>query len=539
MSRSTARDLILAAAAATLLGACATVANRPSKSAKAMRDFNNDALAAFQAGDLPKARKLLASSIAVGKRAGLEDDTVMASTHLDLGAVFLAQNDREAALRQLGLALSIDPSVQPAPDIASSALNKALTAARSQLKRGRGPAATAVAAREKAEKSERSDKEEAPAPKVITGPAVVLTAPPAAKEKESPRPVASSKRKRATAEEEPDLPATVPQPVYCPVPDEAPPESDISLACVPRPGVDVAKMVLFYRSAGSETFNAVDMTRSPKGWYRGVVPANAVVGKSLQYYVEAQSPRPGSSTNNGQADSPNLVLIRDGASPIRTGSLALAHKRSAADLEEEDPLARAEREQAVHEESGGDVHRRRPGAIFAGASLGSGMGWHPERPLEFRTTDKVAAGFSPASLVQISPEIGYQLDDRWAFSLQTRHQMIPETGSGDDKPGAPAHGAFAVFARVYRFIGLKNGQPFITASVGVGDGFRLVVPPHPEMGVNRNDSIQGGPFVVGPGAGYLYQFNRYFGWIAEARVLAGLPKSAVLAEISTGAQLAY
>jgi hypothetical protein len=538
MSRSPlARDLILVS---TLLTGCATFGGGPARSAKEMRDLNTDALAALQSGDTLHARKLLASSIAVGKKAGLDEDPAMAAAHLDLGAVFLSQNDREAALRQLGLALTIDPGVEPSPDIATPALRKAITAAKSQLKKGRGPAATAVANRE--------EPKGAAAPvKVYTAAPVVLAPPPGKdKEKEVAKPtppvaVKESGRsgKKHVADEEPDLPATVPLPVYCPVPDEAPPEAEISLACVPRPGVDVSKMVLFYRSAGSETFNAVDMTRSPKGWYRGVVPAHAVVGKSLQYYVEAQAPAPGTATNNGQADSPNLVLIRDGASPIRAGSLARAHaSRAAADVEDEDPLAHA-RSEAADRASEGDVHRRRTGAIFAGASLGSGMGWHPERPLEFRTEDKVAAGFSPASLVQVSPEIGYQFNEHWAFSLQTRHQMIPEKGSGDDRAGAPAHGAFALFARAYRFFSLKNGQPFVTANLGVGDGFRLVVPPHPEMGVNRNDSIQGGPIVLGPGVGYLYNFNAHFAWIVEGRALAGFPKAAVLGELSTGAQLAY
>jgi hypothetical protein len=135
--------------------------------------------------------------------------------------------------------------------------------------------------------------------------------------------------------------------------------------------------------------------------------------------------------------------------------------------------------------------------------------------------------------------VGYQWDERYAFSFQLRFQYIPESGSGDTKAGSPAHGAWAAFGRAYRFLGTANGQPFLTGTVGAGQGFRLVVPPHPLMGVTRNDTIRGGPVVLGPGAGYLYHFTKNFAWNAEVRLLAGVPDFAMMAEFSTGGQVAF
>jgi hypothetical protein len=332
------------------------------------------------------------------------------------------------------------------------------------------------------------------------------------------------------------------------VPDEAPPATEIALRCVPRPGVNFARIMLFYRPANSETFTQVPMTRSRKGWYSGLVPANAVVGKTLQYYVEAQAAgKPAGKnkstavTSMGQSDSPNLLSIKQGAAPVGQGTLAAAHFKKdtpVTSAKDDDPLLAAEREREREEVATND-HRRHTGRLFVGAGIGSGYGWHGKRVLEFRTEQAVATGFSPGGLLQVTPELGYQWDEHTAFAVQMRFQWIPEQGSGDTKAGSPAHGAWAAFARAYRFFGNANGQPFLTGTAGFGQGFRLVVPPHPEAGVTRNDTIRGGPIVLGPGAGYIHHFSPRFSWNAEVRLLAGLPDFAALFEFSTGGQVAF
>ena len=530
--------------ACLLSGACASTST--DTASRKMLDLNREALDAYQAGKLAHARDLLTEAVTVGKKNGLTKHNTMARTYLDLGAIYLAMNERDKGLRQLGLALRIQPDIEPSDQIATAPVKKALARARTEVEKRRGQAAHEKPEEKEPPPAPPPRKHETPPPRAVVKatppPAPKITPPPPVEKPappEKPAPVVA-KEAPPPDDEEPDLPANVPQPLYCPTPDEAPPAAEIALRCVPRPGISFNRIVLFYRSAGSEIFTPVPMLRSRKGWYSGMVPASAVVGKSLQYYVEAQIPGKKAATSNGQSDSPNLLSIREGAAQVGKGTLAAAHfkKEPTAAAKEENPLLEAERER---EELAGESadHRRRPHAIFLGAGIGSAYGWHLKRVLEFRTEQAVAGGFSPGSLLQVTPELGYQYDERTAYSLQLRYQYIPETGSGDTKMGHPQHSAWAVLARACRLFGAGNLQPFVTGTAGGGQGFRLVVPPHPEAGVTRNDTIRGGPLVIGPGAGFVYNVTRNFAWATEVRVLAGLPDLAVMAELSTGGQLAF
>jgi hypothetical protein len=366
----------------------------------------------------------------------------------------------------------------------------------------------------------------------------------AEKEKAAEREREDAERERAVAaakaaNEEPDLPAEIPQPLHCPAPDEAPPETDIVLRCVAQPGLRPAHVLLYYRPPGTETFTEVPMSRSSKGWYMGVVPSKATSGTSLQYYVEAKG---GSSpVANGHADSPNLMMVREGAAPVGRGALAAAHWRSKEDPSanvDDNPLADLENERE-RERVQGDLHRRPAGRLWVAFGAGTGEGWQPGRQLDFRTDHKVGAGPLSGGLVQVLPEIGYQISDELAISVQLRYQYISIEGQGDGTPGSPANGAISVLVRGFRFWGDGNAQLFATGNVGGGEGFRLVVPPTPMADVIRTDTVRGGPVIAGPGVGFLYHFNRHVAWATELRALAGLPDFALVADLATGLQVGF
>jgi hypothetical protein len=100
-----------------------------------------------------------------------------------------------------------------------------------------------------------------------------------------------------------------------------------------------------------------------------------------------------------------------------------------------------------------------------------------------------------------------------------------------------------VLARGTYYWGTSRAQLFASGALGGGDGVRVVVPPATGTDANvtlsRNDTVRGGPIVLGPSAGLLYHFNPHFALLAEARLFAGLPDFAAAADLNGGLQVSF
>jgi hypothetical protein len=343
-------------------------------------------------------------------------------------------------------------------------------------------------------------------------------------------------------DDEPDLPANFPTPLTCPNPDEAPPGEPIALRCVASPTIAAAKVLIFYRLPGGEKFSQVTTKRSPKGWYYGTIPSEAATGKSLQYYFVARDAGDKDVATNGRDDSPNLMLIREGAPIVGRGALATRFATGGSKGDEENPLEAQESErERVFKEVG--RHRRHAGSFYVGFSIGSGYGYHRASRLEYRTDLQIAEGLSSVGLIHFAPEIGYQITDALSLSVLGRFQYIPEEGKVTANSGAPAHGANSVLAKLSYGLGSKNAQFLISLMAGGGEGFRLQVPPKPTSDVKtslpRNDTVRAGPIIFGPGVGFLYHFVPAFAWAVEGRALIGAPDLGYAVELSTGPQVSF
>ena len=297
------------------------------------------------------------------------------------------------------------------------------------------------------------------------------------------------------------------------------------------------RLVLHYRPAGTESFSQVIMPKLGQGEYQGVVPASATTGKSLQFFVETRGPI---KLNNGSAESPNLLIVREGAPPVGGGeAVAVAAPESAdpappADQvvqqtsQDENPLAAIDAARQL------SLMKRRPaGRFFAAFGLGTGYGWQPGGFLEFRREREITSGSLPGGMT-VLPEVGYQLMDHLAVSIQLRVQYVPITGSGDPLGGTPANRASAVLAKGIYTFGEGKLQPMASACVGGGDGFRLRVPNDRGIELVRSDTVRGGPLVAGFGGGVVYNITQRLAWPSEARVLLGFPSVGALLEIGTG-----
>lgn len=105
--------------------------------------------------------------------------------------------------------------------------------------------------------------------------------------------------------------------------DAVPPSLPVDVR-VAMPVMRGVKVMLHYRKAGQANFVAVEMRRrGPEKVAR--IPADAVDGTSLQYYIEARTSSGALVKNSASAIDPNIVLIETDARPqLITGSAPAA-----------------------------------------------------------------------------------------------------------------------------------------------------------------------------------------------------------------------
>jgi hypothetical protein len=501
--------------------------------------LNRKAVGQYRAHHHAEAHKLLLEALVLAEQHDLGRHDITARTHVHLGIVAIAQGKTDEGREQFARALRLRPDIKLTKQLATAKLKQEFEAARGRPEEPAAPAPEPAASA---------------APAAAPAPAEAAGAEPAT-DKE---PVEAAARGRTVAlstrnvpghldeADEPDLPASVPQPLYCPTPMEGPPAADVRLHCLTQADVRAKKIVLYYRPGDGEQYTPVRMSRTKKGWYSAIIPARQVTGNSLQFYFEARTDANRLAAANGKVDLPNVIVLKPGAPPVGVGALAAltfsdGKDDEAAAEEEETPLQMRAREEEIAAEE--RSHARRPaGRFWVGLGVGTGYGWHLKRPLENHDMRQVTAGFSPLGLGHATPEVGYQVTERLSLSLQGRIQYLPTSGSGDVEAGAkgPARSAYAALARAqYAFVQAGDVQLLATLSAGYGSALRMHIPAEPSQNLISSDTVVAGPVAAGPGAVVAYNFTNRILAALEARSLVGFPKLGALLELTAGLQYAF
>jgi hypothetical protein len=252
------------------------------------------------------------------------------------------------------------------------------------------------------------------------------------------------------------------------------------------------------------------------------------------------SEEPKAETRSDPKPAPSESSTRGGRKPARQ-----AKGRPITHVAAEHPAPKPDPEPSVEaavsaalepEETAGAANR-----WWFGLGVGSGVGFHGARVLESRTDYSVPAGVSFAALAHLAPELGYRYSDKWAFSVQTQHQLIPksgtvEMGATDNRPTM----AHAVFVRAhYHLYEFQKTEIWGTGTVGGGSAIRLYVPANPDVGLPSSDTVAAGPVALGPGVSVIYRATRRVGLVAELRALATLGGFAMLADFNLGASFGF
>jgi hypothetical protein len=187
----------------------------------------------------------------------------------------------------------------------------------------------------------------------------------------------------------------------------------------------------------------------------------------------------------------------------------------------------------------GDEGAGQKGTIFLGLTIGSSAGiasgdghMNPAHQLS-------APGFAIGQLGQIEPQIGYFVNSTTLLSLVGRLQYV--TGlNGENACGAngmtfcnPLTVVAAVLARA-TFL-MSEGPFRFTVGGQVGGGYvahALVFPTDTKCGSSMStagntqcvDALLGGPFLIGPTAGVLYELGDTVNLVAGVNTELGAPK---------------
>jgi hypothetical protein len=186
------------------------------------------------------------------------------------------------------------------------------------------------------------------------------------------------------------------------------------------------------------------------------------------------------------------------------------------------------------------------GTLFIGLTLGSGAGIASGSGHMDPTNDKLAsAGFAPGQLGQIKPEVGYFVTPTTLISLAARLQYVNGL-NGENRCGAngtsactPLTTAGAVLLRGTWL--LTDGSFRFTVGGQIGGGYVVhaqVFPKNATCGSNSStqcvDALLGGPFLIGPTAGFFYEIGDSVDLVVGLNSEIGAPKFTINFDIDAG-----
>ncbi|MGZ3440731.1 MAG: tetratricopeptide repeat protein, partial [Polyangia bacterium] len=158
--------------------------------------------------------------------------------------------------------------------------------------------------------------------------------------------------------------------------DAAPPDQPLDVR-VQMPVSKGVKVYVYYRAAGQADFAQVLMRRHGSEKV-GRIPADAMSGKSLQYYVEGKDDKGNVVKSFGSPSDPNIVRIDTAAAPQVVASSGDSEKATSAHADLDDEAAPitgeiAEKSGKKHRSSssssGGERNSRFGTAFWAGAAV--------------------------------------------------------------------------------------------------------------------------------------------------------------------------
>ncbi|MCA1665166.1 MAG: hypothetical protein LC659_13010, partial [Myxococcales bacterium] len=366
---------------------------------KQVQKMNKRAMDDYDSLEFESSRRTLQDAVQMLRANGLDETPLAAKTYANLGIVYInGFKDRNRGQQQFVNALKIAADYKLDPALATPELDEAFQAAQRQVEKMGGKPRTPKLA------TPKPPTPSTPTPKQPTAPPP--TSPP---------------------ESTPTAPTTPGEDVHglvhTPV-DESRPNAPIPVRAKLGSDVGATRLFLFFRGSGQEDFLSVPMKQTNGAEWVGVIPGDAVTGKSIQYYLEARDARGRAVVNAGSGPSPFVVVISDTA----------AAPSNVPEVDVEDPLMK----ERLAKKRKDEEHKSTRDHLFIFVMPGFGFGVEPagnhtEVAWQFQTQGANMNRFVQQPVgstgVAVAPfhlavELGYLLTPRLSLSIFGRFQFV-------------------------------------------------------------------------------------------------------------------
>jgi len=277
--------------------------------------------------------------------------------------------------------------------------------------------------------------------------------------------------------------------------DVAVPGVDQSVSADVSGKLQATKISVHYRLDGATKFSEVKMTLVGKCTWQGTIPAKAVKGPWLHYYVAAHDRGGRVLAGSGSRQSPHLIEVETSDEvPDVLGGKTTGEITGPILLGTPTPKKRT---------------------VFLSVAVGSGGGY-----VSGFTEDSnadVGCCFAPA-LFHVFPEIGYYLSSQLSVSAAFRMGFPLDANRKNKSGGAPA----GMLRLRYAISEMGDGL-MLNGSAGYGVIRHTVKLTEVMDGNGDIDTSASGPLLLGTGAGYTKSLGGPMTFLAELNVIAGVP----------------
>jgi hypothetical protein len=280
--------------------------------------------------------------------------------------------------------------------------------------------------------------------------------------------------------------------------------------------VSPARVVAMYRPEGAIDFTEARLVRKSGCRYTGTIPAAAMHGALVHYYIAAYDANNKVLAAKGSSGSPGILELGAGSTPGH----AADEPAGGPPLPPTDRGARGD----VVDQPGPPAHGA-ASMITLAVSGGTGFGYVTGKTEGDNMVQKCCIGSSP---VVISPEIGYRMTPR--LSLGAVFRLGLPIGAN-----IMGHSSFAPsgFVRLgYAFSDSGDGV-HLMSEVGFGI-LRNTIKLDTNMPGMDTDIVAQGPLLFGTGIGYTKHLGKTLAFLVDLDALAGM---AIISKLGTAVNL--